>query len=1068
MICSAIHSKETQPRKLTRADKARSDRNPTKSRPSLLGQLQHSLGNQAIQTRCKSLRIQPKLRVGAANDKYEKEADHVADQVLRMQNSEVPTLSAKPQIVQRKCGDCANGNNTCQECSNEEEQDLTIQPKEKLGHTFNAEPGLSINLNSIKHQGTPLSRSERNFFEPRFGADFSGVRIHSGRNASSLAENVNARAFTFGNNIAFGPGEFAPNNSKGRKLLAHELTHVVQQGRAHHPRIQRQVHPTCSVKTPENCATYGQWISGFSRLATFRSEDGIPRSQGGSPQRFRVIGDRAASRSPNASTADRAPTPVSKRFGDQFVDHPTDNWVRQNMPENLRQTAYQLPSDCADIMVILRHVYLSAHHRTETYRSWVVGDALGGAAQNRMRQVIRDIDTSQLPATVNPYSDNQGLPIRDFTRLEPLLHLGDQLVWDHHGNGLHRPRSGGHSQTIMNIGRDNSGRIDQLDLLQGNQPLFLQQAEDIIAQTNTTRSAAGRRPLPQRRQEAMRARGGPVRSAPGRRLEVGTMHRNKMQNTQLPQRPGSTSQPVQVWTWGDSDHTILKVAGPPRSHRRPPMQRLGGQRHRRISDWFRTLSRASLARLHGIFEAALHEMRALIDGGQSVSVQDATNLGHRAGNRLWLLARRAVSSLTNFGRRSGDLRRGDLGHRVHFDRLHRIRAMIRALGGIPPAVNQGNPQTAPNVRRTFTLVDTEFNVAARGGENIRFARNLRRGAELVKILVTGFDPFNTSNIRRPPRSGEWNPSGTAAMAMDGSSINLDRLNKVAIEGVVLPVSFAQFNQGIVERMVQEAGQDVDGVVTVSLDPNLAVTAPVRIEQFAVGVHGLVSLQPHRLFPVERPTRTGTQATPGGGPAIIESNADVSGIAQETAGRTRRGLPTIQQPSIGRDITLRFANTNDAQRALSALGLTQIASSNRVTISDVTAIRRIINTTQRVTNGRVPTPDIRFRAGGQRFQATLLSGPGGSFLSNEVSFRTQRELRNRGSQARSFHVHTPEGGRIPQSTRTPQERRTRLATLSNARNVANTLIATLRRMIRAIGQRILTRRQQQRSSSGGTP
>jgi Domain of unknown function (DUF4157) len=77
--------------------------------------------------------------------------------------------------------------------------------------------------------GQPLSRSERSFFEPRFGADFSGVRIHSGSQAGELAQTLQSRAFTVGRDIYFASGQFSPGTSVGKRLLSHELAHVVQQ-----------------------------------------------------------------------------------------------------------------------------------------------------------------------------------------------------------------------------------------------------------------------------------------------------------------------------------------------------------------------------------------------------------------------------------------------------------------------------------------------------------------------------------------------------------------------------------------------------------------------------------------------------------------------------------------------------------------------------------------------------------------------------------------------------------------------------------------------------------------------
>ena len=76
--------------------------------------------------------------------------------------------------------------------------------------------------------GQPLDAATRAFFEPRFGHDFGKVRVHAGRAAAQSAQEMSARAFTIGNNIVFGSGQLAPETQDGRRLLAHELTHVLQ------------------------------------------------------------------------------------------------------------------------------------------------------------------------------------------------------------------------------------------------------------------------------------------------------------------------------------------------------------------------------------------------------------------------------------------------------------------------------------------------------------------------------------------------------------------------------------------------------------------------------------------------------------------------------------------------------------------------------------------------------------------------------------------------------------------------------------------------------------------------
>lgn len=168
--------------------------------------------------------IQPKLRVGAVNDPAEREADHAAAAVLA--GAPPPALGPAPPTPQRKCAAC--------------EADEGLMQREA------ASPGPPIPApasSGLTGPGTPMPEAVRAYFEPRFGQDFAGVQIHADAAAGRAAAAIDARAFTFGEHIAFAPGNFAPTSAEGRRLLAHELAHVVQQRGGADQVIRRETHP---------------------------------------------------------------------------------------------------------------------------------------------------------------------------------------------------------------------------------------------------------------------------------------------------------------------------------------------------------------------------------------------------------------------------------------------------------------------------------------------------------------------------------------------------------------------------------------------------------------------------------------------------------------------------------------------------------------------------------------------------------------------------------------------------------------------------------------------------------
>jgi len=149
----------------------------------------------------KLIGVQAKLRIGAADSACEQEADRVSDQVMAMTTP--LHIGNAPLRIQRLAG-------------------------QATGQPDNTAPS---NIEGVlAAAGAPLKPALRKDMGQRFGHDFSQVRIHTGSKAEQSARDINANAYTVGNNIVFAAGQFSPGTNSGKRLLAHELTHVVQQG----------------------------------------------------------------------------------------------------------------------------------------------------------------------------------------------------------------------------------------------------------------------------------------------------------------------------------------------------------------------------------------------------------------------------------------------------------------------------------------------------------------------------------------------------------------------------------------------------------------------------------------------------------------------------------------------------------------------------------------------------------------------------------------------------------------------------------------------------------------------
>ena len=185
--------------------------------PGAPQRLQRTIGNEGtqalLQRMAKDLSapaIQAKLEVGAVDDPLEREADIMADRVMRMNDGAC-------------CAGCANGG-SCDGGSTTVHRARTAP-----GGAVDLPPDTEDQVRRLTGGGAPLPETVRTQFEPRFGADLSGVRVHRDAAAADSSAALGAKAWTLGNHIAFGAGQWAPGTNEGNRLIAHELAHTVQQ-----------------------------------------------------------------------------------------------------------------------------------------------------------------------------------------------------------------------------------------------------------------------------------------------------------------------------------------------------------------------------------------------------------------------------------------------------------------------------------------------------------------------------------------------------------------------------------------------------------------------------------------------------------------------------------------------------------------------------------------------------------------------------------------------------------------------------------------------------------------------
>src|SRR5262245_7865744 len=206
---------ETKPTNGTKPTYVSSRTLPFDTATNPIVRLQQTIGNRGVQLLLRSPMIQAKLAISQPGDIFEQEADRVADHVMRMPDP----------AIQRTYSACAAGGSTCPKCELERKplvQRKTEQSSDSLAW-------VTDNFLGDLGPGEPLDTTTRAYFEPRFSHDFSSVRVHTDAKAAQSARKMNALAYAQGRDLVFEAAQYEPGTMAGQRLLAHELTHVVQQ-----------------------------------------------------------------------------------------------------------------------------------------------------------------------------------------------------------------------------------------------------------------------------------------------------------------------------------------------------------------------------------------------------------------------------------------------------------------------------------------------------------------------------------------------------------------------------------------------------------------------------------------------------------------------------------------------------------------------------------------------------------------------------------------------------------------------------------------------------------------------
>lgn len=211
-VFSVLHSKGVIENSSHRKINTQSQERDTRSIGTAFSHLSHAAKLSPQNSPAADTLLQTKLIVSEPGDQFEQEADRMANQVIgmpepRLQSNGESGLSTQP--LQRT---------------------KTIQAKHDQASNQVQKSVSPLAGKVLRSSGQPLDTQTRAFMEPRFGKSFDHVRVHSDARAAESARRYRALAYTAGRDVVFGKGQYQPSTKEGKKLLAHELAHVIQQG----------------------------------------------------------------------------------------------------------------------------------------------------------------------------------------------------------------------------------------------------------------------------------------------------------------------------------------------------------------------------------------------------------------------------------------------------------------------------------------------------------------------------------------------------------------------------------------------------------------------------------------------------------------------------------------------------------------------------------------------------------------------------------------------------------------------------------------------------------------------